>query len=247
MKFMLKLNFSFSLFFLFLISSAQEKKKDTLPPKVERFGVRFGIDAVKFTRSFLEKNYKGIELVGDYRVTKKYYLAAELGNENTTIRDAHLDFTTKGTFFKVGFDYNVYENWMGMENMVYIGMRYGVSSFSQTLNSYKIYNNNQFFGESPTTFSGEKFDGLNAQWLETVIGLKAEVFNNFYVGFSVRMNYLIVNKKPDNFDNLYIPGFNRTYDGSFGAGLNYTVSYFLPLYKTTNVVKTKKVEIKPIK
>ncbi|WP_395076160.1 DUF6048 family protein, partial [Flavobacterium sp.] len=34
------------------------------------------------------------------------------------------------------------------------------------------------------------------------------------------------------FDNLYIPGFNRTYDGKFGVGWNYTISYFIPLYKS---------------
>ncbi|MFT7252531.1 MAG: hypothetical protein ACI9FW_002293, partial [Flavobacterium sp.] len=38
-------------------------------------------------------------------------------------------------------------------------------------------------------------------------------------------------KKPNNFDNLFIPGFNRTYDGKFGTGFNYTVSYMIPIYK----------------
>jgi hypothetical protein len=115
--------------------------------------------------------------------------------------------------------------------MVYLGMRYGVSSFSQTLNSYTIYNRYPYFNSPQVMDSGEQFNGLSAQWLEVVAGVKAKVFNNFYVGFSFRMNKLLSNKKPDNFDNLYIPGFNRTYEGSFGAGFNYTVSYFIPIYK----------------
>jgi len=119
-------------------------------------------------------------------------------------------------------------------------MRYGVSSFSQTLNSYKIYNSHPYFEDTPIIISGEKYNGLSAQWLEVVVGINAKVFNNFYVGFSFRMNNLISNKKPDNFDNLYIPGFNRTYDGNFGAGFNYTVSYFIPIYK-------KKIEVTPVK
>jgi hypothetical protein len=41
----------------------------------------------------------------------------------------------------------------------------------------------------------------------------------------------LVSNKSRNFDNLYIPGFNRTYDGDFGVGLNYTVSYFIPIFK----------------
>ena len=69
------------------------------------------------------------------------------------------------------------------------------------------------------------------------------MFNNVYLGFSLRLNYLVSDKKPDNFDNLYIPGFNRTYDGKFGAGFNYTLSYFLPIYKKDkNKEKQKKAK-----
>lgn len=225
----------------------QEKKKDSIPPKTERYGVRVGIDLSKIARSIYEDDYKGLEFVGDYRLTKKYYLAAELGNEHKTTDDDRLNFTTNGSYFKVGFDYNGYENWLDMENMIYVGLRYGVSTFSQTLNSYQIYNTSQYFGESATIPSGQKYDGLSAQWVEVVAGVKAEVFNNVYVGFSLRLNRLVSNKKPDNFDNLYIPGFNRTYNGDFGVGLNYTVSYFLPIYKkkiTPKKVEAKKVEAK---
>lgn len=236
------LKFIFSLFFVCvsLLGNAQEKKKDSVVPKTERFGVRFGVDLFKLTRSFYEKDYRGLELVGDYRLTKRFYIAAELGNENKTVDDAQVNFTTKGTYIKAGFDYNAYENWLNMENMIHIGLRYGVSSFSQTLNNYEVYNTQQYFGESPTIDAGTEFNGLSAQWAEVVSGVKVEVFNNIYVGFSLRLHYLISNNKPENFDNLYIPGFNRTYNGNFGVGFNYTVSYFLPLYKSTAKPKETK-------
>jgi hypothetical protein len=210
---------------------AQEKKKDSIPVKTERFGIRFGADLFKLSRSLYDKNYKGIEFVGDYRLTKNHYLAVELGNENKTTDDIYMNFTTKGTYIKAGFDYNSYENWLNMQNIIYVGLRYGVSTFSQTLNSYEIYNTNHYFQENATIISGKKYDGLSAQWIEVVAGMKAEIIHNIYVGFSVRFNKLMANNKPDNFDNLYIPGFNRTYNGNFGVGFNYTISYFLPLYK----------------
>ena len=216
----------------------KEKKKDSII-KIERYGFRFGLDLYKISRSLYDKNYKGLELVGDYRIRKNYYLAAELGTENKTTDDTRLNFTTKGSYLKVGFDYNAYENWLDMENMVYIGLRYNIGSFSQTLNTYKIYNRVTYFPESSSYSSGEKFDGLSAQWLEFVSGIKAKVFNNVYIGFSARVSMLVSNKKPDGFDNLYIPGFGRTYDGNFGASFNYTVSYFLPIYKKKNVVALK--------
>jgi len=219
-------------------ASAQEQVPDSI--KTSRYGLRVGIDLFKLSRSFYEKDYKGLEIVGDYRVAKNYYLAAEIGNENKTVDDVQLNFTTKGTYIKAGFNYNAYENWLDMENVIYVGLRYGVSSFSQTLNSYTIYNRDHYLGNEPEVASGEKFNGLSAQWAEFVAGVNAKVYNNIYVGFSVRINKLISNKKPAGFDNLYIPGFHRTYDGDFGVGLNYTVSYFIPIYKTKQKIAVKK-------
>ncbi len=242
MKHISKFTFSICLVLLSLSGNAQEQtetKKDSIPLKKERYGLRVGVDIFKLTRSFYEKDYRGLEVVGDYRLTRKHYLAAEIGNENKTVDDDQLNFTTKGTYIKAGFDYNSYQNWLNMENIISVGLRYGASSFSQTLNSYQIYNPNPYFGEEPVTISGTQFDGLSAQWLEVVVGMKAEVFNNIFVGFSLRLNRLISQKLPDNFDNLYIPGFNRTYNGDYGVGFNYTVSYFIPLYKATVKAKEK--------
>lgn len=247
MKFMLKYTFSLLLVLSFFLSNAQEVKtaenstgnNDSIKPKTERYGLRLGIDLFKLTRSFTEKNYRGLELVGDFKISRKHYLAAEVGNENKTVDDDKLNFTTKGTYLKAGFDFNSYENWLGMHNMIYVGLRYGISSFSQTLNSYTVYNPHPYFGESQPTTSGTKFEGLSAQWIEVIAGIKAEVFTNLYIGFSARLNNLVTNKVPENFDNLYIPGFNRTYNGKFGVGFNYTVSYFIPIFKTTLKPKIK--------
>jgi hypothetical protein len=221
-------------------------KSDSIPVKTDRYGIRVGLDLFKLTRALYDKDYKGIEFVGDYRLTKKYFLAAEIGNENKTTDDDRVNFTTKGSYLKAGFDYNAYENWLDMENIISIGMRYGFSTFNQQLNSYRIYNANPYFGEVPVIASGQKFDGLTASWIEVVAAVKAKVFNNVFVGFSLRLNRLITNKEPENFSNLYIPGFNRTYDGDFGVGFNYTVTYFVPIYKkkVKPVVVPKKEEKK---
>jgi len=208
-----------------------DKKSDSIPVKKDRYGVRVGVDLFKLTRGLYDHDYKGIELVGDYRLSKKIYLAAEVGTEDKTTDDDLLNFTTKGSYLKMGFDYNAYQNWLDMENIISVGLRYGFSTFNQTLNHYDVYNTNPYFGEAPAVISGETFDGLTAHWVSVVTGVKAKVFNNVFVGFSLQLNGLIYNTKPTNFDNLYIPGFNRTYDGNFGVGFNYTVSYFIPIYK----------------
>lgn len=208
--------------------------KDTVVYK-QRYGIRAGIDLSKLLISNLNDDYTGIEIVGDYRLTQKLYLAAELGNEKKTKQEDLYNFTTSGSYIKLGVDYNTYENWLSMDNSIYIGGRYAFSTFSQTLNNYQIFETNRYW--SPDNFttgltSGKEFNGLNASWLEFVLGIKAELFANIYLGGSVRLAYLISDKASDEFPNLWIPGFNKiTDDSKFGVGYNYSITYLLPLYK----------------
>jgi len=239
MKYTLKFIFNLAFALVSFSILAQEKEADSIVPKTEKYGIRVGADLYKIARSIYDEDYKGFEVTADYRFSKKIYIAGELGNENKTTDEPQLNFTTKGTYFKFGADYNIYENWLDMENLITLGARYGFSSFTQELNSYSIYNPNPYFGDASVITSGQKFSGLSAHWLEIVAGVKAELFDNLYLGFSLRMNYLITQKEPADFENLYIPGFNRTYDGKFGVGFNYTVSYFIPLYKKQNLPKVE--------
>lgn len=212
---------------------AQDKKKDTTYYP-QRYGLRMGVDLNRLAKNFYDKNYKGFEIVGDYRLTKKLYLAAEIGNEQKTKEDDLLNYTTQGSYIKGGFDFNGYENWLDMENSIHIGLRGCFANFNQQLNNYTIYEPLSPFGTN-TKLSGTEWKGLSASWIEVVGGFKAEIFQNCFMGISGRLNYLIVQKQPDGFSNLYIPGFNKIYENSkFGAGFNYTISYFIPLYKSKN-------------
>lgn len=227
MTFISKYIFSFVLLFG-LMTFAQN---DSIRLYKDRYGIRAGIDLHRLSRSFYDKNYTGIELAGDWRYNKEYYIAVELGNENKTTEDDRLTFTSKGSYIKIGVDKNFYDNWLDMDNQIYLGFRYAFSTFSQSIDGYKIYNTNQYFEENTLKDSELSYSGLTASWVEIVAGFRAETFKNLYLGFSFRINYLVTQKRPDGFDNLYIPGFNRTFSGNFGVGFNYTMTYFLPLYK----------------
>ncbi|WP_294071810.1 DUF6048 family protein [Winogradskyella sp.] len=238
-----------SLILLLLFSTialAQEDKKtvkDTLIYK-QKYGLRLGADISKLARTFFDDDYTGFEIMGDYRLTKRIYLAGEIGNEERTINNEVLNNTTKGSYFKGGIDLNFYKNWLDMENMIYVGFRGGASTFSQTLNSYDIYNvNNQYWNQQFTVEEGTEFSGLTAVWAEILIGLKAEIFNNFYAGINAQLKVLITETAPNNFENLYIPGFNRTFDsGRFGVGFGANLSYLVPIFKKDKVIVQEKEE-----
>ncbi len=250
------LKYSISAFFLMLslLGLGQESDPIDLQPrdttvKSQRYGIRFGVDLSRPVRSFLDEDYQGLELVGDYRLREKLYLAAELGNEERTrteeLEDSALyQYTTNGSYIKVGAEHNTYENWFGMDNQITIGGRYAFSTFSHTLDNFRFFDSDRFFSPDEFVLGSDEaieFNTLNASWLEFVIALKAELFANIYAGVSLRLGHLISNKQPDNFRNLWIPGFNKVTENSrWGVGFNYSISYFLPLYKKA---KRKKREL----
>lgn len=207
-----------------------EQSQDSLEYR-EKFGLRVGIDLSKPIRSFIDKDYQGLEINGDYRIYDDYYLAAEIGNEQNLMAQENITAFYKGSYIKLGANYNVYNNWQGMQNLIFVGLRYGFSTFSSELREYTVYDRNNYFEPDIRTDS-EEFSNLTAGWLELQLGVKVEVLNNLYLGAHVELKRRINETSPNFFDNLYIPGFGRTYDdSSIGAGYGYSISYLIPLYR----------------
>ena len=204
---------------------------DSLKIKL-KYGLRIGGDVGKLIRSFTDDNYSGFEVNADYRIKKSLYVAGELGvEEKTTIND-YLDVTTSGTYLKAGVDYNMYKNWLDMDNMIYSGFRVGAAAFSQNLNSLTVYNTDQYWAPQYSSAESQKFNDLTAVWVELIIGIKVEIFNNLYLGLNLQLKISASQTIPDNFDNVYIPGFGKTYDSSgIGTGYSYFLAYRIPLYK----------------
>ncbi len=229
--------FFISLFFSVGISTAQKKNEkvaDTLP-RIEKYGLRVGVDLAKPFRTLVENGYSGFEIMGDFRVTKKFYAALELGTEKKDWIEPYVSSKTSGSYAKIGFDYNAYENWLGMRNSINLGLRYGFSSFNQELLSYRIYTDNPVFPSEVVT-TPQEFKGLTAHWAEFIFSVKTELLNNLYLSINLQLKRKLAESEPENFGNLYIPGFNRTYDYSeFGVGYGYSISYLVPIFKKKSI------------
>ena len=204
---------------------------DSLNLKKEKsINLRVGFDLYRIILCNISDGFDGCEIVGDLKVSEDFFVAIELGSLDTTKQVEQVNFTTNGNYFKVGFDYNIFENLEGMNNHITIGARIGSSRHNQTLNSYTILDRSRYWSSSdlPITngfATGERPD-LNALWFEVVLNFKVQILKNIYTGISLRLNRLINDKIPSNFDNIYIPGFNKkTQDNVFGAGFNYTLTY----------------------
>ena len=195
--------------------------------------IRLGMDIYKPIKSSSEGDNLNYEIVGDLQITKNLYLAAEYGLIDRLIEDENINFKSNGSFLRFGFDYNMFNNLVGMDNAIFLGLRYGSSNFSNKIESYNIRNSDAYFSNLvDNNYETINHSNLTGSWLEIVTGIKVETFNNVYLGFSLRLNKLISTKKPENFDNLFIPGFNKvTDDNTWGSGFNYTLTYSIQLKK----------------
>jgi hypothetical protein len=238
---MYKYFISISLFFVFVESFSQEQVKDSIFTKEKdslmyktNYGLRLGIDISRPVLSAIRGSYTGLEIVGDYRIKKNLYIAAEVGYEEKTTAEYYSNSTSKGNYIRLGLNYNVYKNWLDMNNEVFLGARYGFSLFDQTLNNYtpnvSDFENGNYFPADLITPSTSA-ESLNAHWSEFMVGLKAETIKNVFVGFSISYKVLMSVKEPKDFKTLFSPGFNRIFVSNTGFGFNYTVSYLIPFSK----------------
>ena len=222
---------------LFLASA--KAQNDTIASAVndsiiikEKYGLRVGGDIGKLVRSFVDDDYTGFEISGDYRLKKRLYIAGEVGFEKKNTVNDYLNITTNGSYIKAGIDYNMYQNWLDMDNMIYAGFRVCASTFTQELNSYTIYTTNPYWSPQLSSTDVQEFKGLTAIWPEIMLGIKTQLLNNLYLSLNVQFKISASQTEPNNFQNVYIPGFNKTYDSSgIGVGYGYTLSYRIPLYK----------------
>ena len=228
--------FIFSLFSINFIVGQQIENKETDSIVVKKKLINIdklsiGIDLYKPIYSSINDDDLSYELITSLRIFEGFSIASEIGSLDKYVEDENVNFTSTGDYLKFGFDYNLFNNWTGMDNSIYLGMRFATSSFNNKIDSYTLRNPDSYWSNNVLdNYETINHSNQNANWIELLVGIKVETIKNIYLGISLRLNRLLSNPTPNNFNNLYIPGFNKvTDDNSWGSGFNYTLTYSLPL------------------
>ena len=225
----LKFFISVAIIILFSEKNCSQTEKDSVVVK-NKYGIRIGLDFSKQIR-MLTEDYKGLSLYGDVKIKERLFIVSELGSDEKELRTDNLRSKFSGNYIKAGLNYNLYNNLPGLNNEIYVGFRFATSKFKSEISEYIIYNKDRFWSQDPI-FDNIINKGLNANWVELIIGINAELLNNLFMGLSLRLNRMLNQKKPENFTNLYIPGFNKvTENNNFGTGLTYSLIYQIPIIK----------------
>jgi len=190
------------------------------------YGPRIGLDVVRFAYIFSEPSEIGAEVSVDFELLNNLFPVFEAGYSTTSDKNDLFNYTSRGTYGRAGIDYNLLPmHDRSVHHMIFIGLRYGVSSFRHSAEQFTIPSN--YWGDLHV----ESYENrLLGHWFELVGGVKAEVAPNLFLGWSVRYQSLLNPLMDEVFTPRLIPGYGNGASDS-GFGFSYSIFYKIPLFK----------------
>lgn len=128
-------------------------------------------------------------------------------------------------YFKFGLNYNFLYN-SDPRYQVYLGLRYGISSFSYEVTDVTV---NQGYWQENETFDIPK-QNATVGYFEFLVGLRVMLGANICAGWELKVHSKANHSKCEYGDPWYIPGYGTS--GSLFTG-SLSISYRLPLHRQT--------------
>ena len=192
---------------------------DTIPRTVTR-GLRIGVNVVRPLLTYIEPSRFGLEAMADYNIGLDYFAVAEAGYSERSLDKPSYRMEERGMFMRIGADRNFYKQF---DDVIGVGARLGFSSFTRSVPFISAEEN--YWGE----FTGSLPDGtFFKQWAEVVFVLKTEIFTNVFLGWNLRGKVLLFDRKDENMNERYIPGFGAG-DVNSAASFDFYIYYRFPL------------------
>lgn len=207
---------------------AQEVKTPSEDETVEQplfQGIMVGVDVFGLINKVLGNDITGTEASIEANLMNRFFPVVEIGygKMDATNDDTNIHYQTSAPYFRLGANYNIFYKKPHLPGYFTVGLRYGFSSFKYDIQAPDLVDPNWGNINIPVSYEGVK---SNASWLELVLGLKTNVYKNFYMGFTVRYRSRLSMKKHENSEPYYIPGYGKGKSSNFG--ITYNLSYRLP-------------------
>ena len=221
-------------------SSAQEVETDSVPESRIR-GIRIGYDLAGLSLLYFDPGRMIHTFSVDFEAWQDIYPVVEFGFQDVLLEKDNYTYGSGGIFGRAGVDLNLlkYEK-SNVYEMMYAGFRYGLAYLTHYAEDITVQDD--YFGD----LSGGNIEEnqINAHWISVVGGVRVEVFNNFFMGWSVLANLKLAQVKDSNMVPYNIPGFGRG-NKRTSIIINYTVAYRIPLQRYTPRKIIKKKEEQP--
>lgn len=250
----LRYSIVFSLLILFFFAPSVQAQQARPNPTPKRDQKKKEKEEVKEVVPFYNGTYIGVDIFGpgskllggDFfssevsvvvNLKNKFLPTAEIGYGTTDTWNATgIHYKSGAPFFRIGVDYNTMSKKKEKNSFLYVGLRYGVSSFKYDASSLPA--NDPIWGDNISNPALEDgiwggsvpyhHTGMKAtmHWFELVAGVKVQIYKNFAMGWAVRMKYKISASTNEYANPWYVPGFGK-YNSS-NIGITYSLIYKLP-------------------
>ena len=226
------LKYSFNLL-AFLVVMVQLNAQDGMRVR----GPRISYDLASLALLYFDPDRMVYTISVDYEMKQDIYPVIDLGYQHVKINEENYHYSSSGMFTRIGVDVNMlnYDKQVDVYEMMYVGGRYGFSLFNQQAENISV----------PDPYWGDFNDGqiekhsLHAHWISVVGGMRAEVFQNFFMGWSVFLNIRFYQSGAEGMDPYNIPGFGKGANRAT-VSFNYTVSYRIPMQQYIPEIKARK-------
>lgn len=200
-------------------------------------GPRISYDLASLSLLYFDPDRMMYTISVDYELKQDIYGIIDLGYQHVNTKRENYQYKSDGMFTRIGADINLlnYDKQVDVYEMMYVGGRYGLSLFNQEAGQINV----------PGEYWGDFINGqiekhpLNTHWISLAGGMRAEVFRNFFMGWSALLNIRLFTSGAKGMDPYNIPGFGKGAN-RVTATFNYTVSYRIPLQRYTPKMKTGK-------
>lgn len=229
--------YSISLLLLIVCPISVVRAQDTLLIPLK---MRIGLDAYGPITYLSDKNIFQTEGYFSLDLNEKRSVVVNAGFLNYKYSQSdynyRYDYINRGGFLKTGLDFNLLKPekakglyWAG------IGLRYGLSVYNSEIPGIERLN---YWGNGATSVaSGTSM----AHFIEASPGVRAEVFRNISIGWSVSLRKLISSGSGKDLKPLYLPGYGNT-GKSISTGISYFIVWNIPYKKIKVIIKKEELE-----
>lgn len=223
--------YSISLLVFFLAGDICAQDTIEFPLKI-----RVGFDISGPGIYFSDKNNLSLEGFISYDRNEKMALVLGGGYLDYRFSQYNYDYRCTGIFIRTGVDFNLLKPVVSAgRHQAGLGLNYGLSFFNPETSSFQHEN---YWGK--VTSSIPKKTSLG-HFLEVAPGVKAELFKNVSIGWTIRLRILISGGGGKDLRPIYFPGFGNGAK-TVNAGFNYFITWNIQYKKIRVISKPEPVE-----
>ncbi len=193
---------------------------DTVTNKYLPTGLRIGVDALTLIRS-KDNSFKGWEVNFDTDLYR-YFVTVDYGYWATNQLLGNGRYTNSGNYIRFGADVNFLLK-DPEKNMFFLGLRYGISSFSENVE----YTNKAYYPGFGSQSYAQSNGSLSGHWVEITTGLRVKIVSGFWMGCTARLKFAPSVSGYGKLSPYDMPGYGIVEEAPYW-GFNYQLFWRLP-------------------